>query len=57
MARYDLFLLPVVDKDGIVNGIVKADDVLEAYIPKRLKNQKFVPLKIKAKQNGAAKKS
>ena len=57
MARYDLFLLPVVDKEGIVKGIVKADDVLEDYIPKRLKNQKFVPLKIKAKQNGAAKKS
>ena len=56
MARYDLYLLPVVDKEGIVRGIVKADDVLEGYIPKRLKNQKFVPLKIKAKQNEPQKK-
>lgn len=57
MARYDLFLLPVVDKEGILRGIVKADDVLEGYIPKRLRKEKFVPLKIKAKQNGAQKKA
>ena len=56
MARYDLYLLPVIDKDGILRGIVKADDVLEGYIPKRLKRQKFVPLKIKARQNGNSKK-
>ena len=56
MARYDLYLLPVVDKEGILRGIIKADDVLEGYIPKRLKKQKFVPLKIKTKQNGSQKK-
>lgn len=56
MARYDLFLLPVVDKEGILRGILKADDVLEGYIPKRLKRQKFVPLKLKARQNGSSKK-
>src|SRR3989338_6952734 len=56
MARYDLFLLPVVDKEGILRGIVKADDVLQGYIPKRLKREKFVPLKTKARQNGNSKK-
>jgi len=57
MARYDLYLLPVVDKEGILRGIVKADDVLEGYISKKLKREKFIPLKIKARQNGNSKKA
>ncbi len=49
MARYDLFVLPVVDKDGILRGIVKADDVLDDYIPERLRRQKFLPSKLKSR--------
>ena len=49
MARYDLFVLPVVDKEGILRGIVKADDVLDEYIPERLKREKFLPSKLKGR--------
>ncbi len=49
MARYDLLVLPVVDKDGILRGIVKADDILDEYIPERLKRQKFLQLKLRNK--------
>lgn len=51
MARYDLLVLPVIDKEGILRGIVRADDVLDEYIPKRIKRQKFLPLKLKAHKN------
>ncbi|MFH1642380.1 MAG: CBS domain-containing protein [Nanoarchaeota archaeon] len=47
MARYDLFILPVVDKNHIMRGIVKADDVLDEYIPERQKREKFLPLKLR----------
>lgn len=47
MARYDLLVLPVIDKEGKLRGIVKADDVLDEYIPKRLKRKKFLPLNIR----------
>lgn len=47
MARYDLLVLPVIDKEGKLRGIVKADDVLDQYIPKRLKRKKFLPLNIR----------
>lgn len=56
MARYDLFVLPVVDKDNILRGILKSDDVLNEYIPERLKRQKFLPFRIRNKQNGLSKK-
>ncbi|MDP3765145.1 MAG: CBS domain-containing protein, partial [Nanoarchaeota archaeon] len=49
MARYDLFVLPVVDKEGILRGIVKADDVLDEYIPERLKRERFLPSKLKGR--------
>ena len=49
MARYDLFILPVVDKEEILRGIVKADDVLDEYIPEKLKRERFLPLKLKMK--------
>jgi len=49
MARYDLFVLPVVDQDGILRGIVKADDVLDEYLPERLQREKFLPLKLRKK--------
>jgi len=46
MARYDLFVLPVVDEDNILRGIVKSDDVLDEYIPDRLQKEKFLPSKL-----------
>lgn len=49
MARYDLFVLPVVDKEGVLRGIVKADDVLDEYIPERLKRERFLPSRLKGK--------
>lgn len=49
MARYDLFVLPVVDKEGKLRGIVKADDILDEYIPERLQREKFLPLKLRKK--------
>ncbi len=47
MARYDLFILPVVDKDNKLRGIVKADDILDEYLPERLQREKFLPLRNK----------
>ncbi|MFH2028556.1 MAG: CBS domain-containing protein [Nanoarchaeota archaeon] len=47
MARYDLFIIPVIDKDGRLVGIVKSDDILEEYIPERLKREKFLPSRLK----------
>jgi len=57
MARYDLFVLPVVDKDNILRGLIKSDDVLNEYIPERLKRQKFLPLSIRHRQNGSHKQN
>jgi len=56
MARYDLFVLPVIDKDGVLRGIIKADDVLDEYIPERLKRERFLPLKLRNRHNGLHKK-
>lgn len=56
MARYDLLVLPVVDKDSVLRGIVKADDVLSEYIPERLKKERFLPLKLRHVQNDLSKK-
>ncbi|HLC96317.1 MAG TPA: CBS domain-containing protein [Candidatus Nanoarchaeia archaeon] len=47
MARYDLFVLPVVDKNNVLTGMVKADDILDEYIPERLHREKFLPLKLR----------
>ena len=55
MARYDLFVLPVMDKEGVLSGIVKADDILDDYIPERLKRQKFLPSRLKIRKNGFSK--
>ncbi len=56
MARYDLLVLPVIDKEGILRGIIKADDVLSDYIPKRLRKEKFLPLRLRQMHNGFSKK-
>lgn len=56
MARYDLLVLPVLDKDGIMRGIVKADDVIDEYLPKRLKRERSLPLRLRQIQNGIYKK-
>jgi len=55
MARYDIFVLPVVDKENVLRGIVKSDDMLTYYIPKKQRREKFLPLKLRNKQNGFSK--
>ncbi len=56
MARYDLFVLPVVKEDGILAGIVKADDVLTEIMPESWKREKYKPMKITRRMNGTSKK-
>jgi magnesium transporter len=56
MARYDLFVLPVVDGENILRGIVKADDVLSEIMPEAWRREKYRPLKITRRMNGNSKK-
>ncbi len=37
IARYDFVALPVVDKDGIMRGIVTVDDVVDVLLPEKLR--------------------
>jgi magnesium transporter len=37
LTKYNLFALPVVDKDNVLKGVVKADEVLEEIMPKSWK--------------------
>ena len=41
MADYDLFLLPVVDADNHIIGVVTVDDALEAAIPENWRQRDF----------------
>lgn len=52
MARYNLFVLPVVDVDNVIKGIVTADDVLTEIMPEEWRRDRFRPLRIKRKKNG-----
>jgi magnesium transporter len=37
IAKYNLLAVPVLDKEGVMRGIVTADDALDAVLPEELK--------------------
>ncbi|MBI5388876.1 magnesium transporter [Candidatus Woesearchaeota archaeon] len=47
MARYDLFVLPVVDKDKVLKGIVAADDVLHELMPSKWRQERLIPKRLR----------
>lgn len=47
IAKYDLFVLPVVNKDNVICGVVTADDVLTEVMPEDWRRQRVVPHKLK----------
>jgi len=54
IVKYDLFVLPVVNDENILRGIVTADDVLSEIMPKAWKRHKYIPhkIKIRKRKNG-----
>ncbi|MFC2162102.1 magnesium transporter [Candidatus Altiarchaeota archaeon] len=51
MARYDLFVLPVVGEDNKLVGLVKADDVLSEIMPDSWRRDKYRPMKLMRRFN------
>jgi len=47
ISRYDLFVLPVVDDNKIIKGVVTADQVLTEVIPETWRKSRYRPHKIK----------
>ncbi len=47
ISRYDLFVLPVVDENKIIKGVVTADQVLTEVIPETWRKSRYKPHKIK----------
>ena len=56
MARYDLFVLPVVDDKNTLKGVVNADDVISEILPEANLKSTIRPLLLKIK-NGNNKTS
>ncbi len=56
MARYDLFVLPVVDDKNTLKGVVNADDVISEILPESNLKSTIRPLLLKIK-NGNTKTS
>ena len=52
IARYDLFVLPVVDEENVLRGVVTADDVLTEIMPEEWKRERFRPHKTEKIKNG-----
>jgi len=50
IAKYDLFVLPVVNDENILRGIVTADNILTEIMPKDWRRHKYMPHKIKKKR-------
>lgn len=50
ISRYDLFVIPVVDDNHVVKGVVTADDVLTEVMPETWKRSRYKPHKIKKKK-------
>jgi len=50
ISRYDLFVLPVVDENKVIKGVVTADDVLTEVMPETWKRSRYKPHKIKKKK-------
>ena len=44
IARYDLFTVPVVDDDDVIQGVVTADEVLTEIMPESWKRSRLRPL-------------
>ena len=42
LAKYSLFVLPVVDENNVIKGVVKADDVLTEIMPESWKKRVFM---------------
>jgi magnesium transporter len=47
MAKYDIFVVPVVNGDSVLKGIVTADDVLTEIMPKEWRKHKYMPTRIR----------
>jgi magnesium transporter len=41
LAKYNLFVLPVVDEEGVLKGVVKADDLLTEVMPQSWKRKRY----------------
>jgi len=54
IAKYDLFVLPVVDDENVLRGVVTSDEVLEEIMPDSWRKERYRPFKIKRATNGAA---
>ncbi|MEM4267680.1 MAG: CBS domain-containing protein [Candidatus Woesearchaeota archaeon] len=52
LAKYNLFVLPVVDEFNILRGVVTADDVLSEVMPKSWRKIKYRPQKTRQKKDG-----
>ncbi|MFH1834730.1 MAG: CBS domain-containing protein [Methanobacteriota archaeon] len=50
IARYDIFVIPVVSDDNVLRGVVTADDVLTEIMPDEWKRERFKPHR--TKKNG-----
>jgi CBS domain-containing protein/sporulation protein YlmC with PRC-barrel domain len=42
LSKYNLFVVPVVDENNFLKGVVKADDVISEVMPKSWKKRRFV---------------
>lgn len=49
MAKYDIFVVPVVNGDNVLKGIVTADDVLTEVMPKQWRRHKYMPSRMRRK--------
>lgn len=45
MSKYALLALPVLDKEKKIVGVVRANDILEVMVPRRIKKQRILKLK------------
>jgi magnesium transporter len=41
LSKYNLFVLPVVDQNNVLKGVVKADDVISEVMPKSWKKRRY----------------
>lgn len=51
ITRYDIFVLPVVDENSVIKGVVTADDVLTEVMPEEWRRERFKPLKTSRMKN------
>jgi CBS domain-containing protein len=56
ISKYDLFVLPVVDSDNVLRGVVTADEVLAEIMPSEWRKARFTPHRIRRRGNGRQKR-